>query len=102
MTCFQYSFSIKFVKERKFYAHMQNIDSQLRVRNKYFIRTSSAVLDNRASQACPRRYLFNIYIYIYIYIYICIKKTTVSHDVQTRFHMQLAFAKFLSKIKGNF
>ena len=28
--------------------------------------------------------------------------TTVSQDVQTRFSVQLAFAKFLSKIKGNF
>ena len=28
--------------------------------------------------------------------------TTVSQDVQTGFSMQLAFAKFLSKIKGNF
>ena len=29
-------------------------------------------------------------------------RTTVSQDVQTRFPVQLAFAKFLSKIKGNF
>ena len=29
-------------------------------------------------------------------------RTTISHDVQTRFPVQLAFAKFLSKIKGNF
>ena len=29
-------------------------------------------------------------------------RNTVSHDVQTRFSVQLAFAKFLSKIKGNF
>ena len=29
-------------------------------------------------------------------------KTTVSQDVQTRFSMQLSFAKFLSKIKGIF
>ena len=29
-------------------------------------------------------------------------RTTVSQDVQTRFSVQLAFAKFLSKIKGNF
>ena len=29
-------------------------------------------------------------------------RTTVSLDVQTRFPVQLAFAKFLSKIKGNF
>ena len=28
-------------------------------------------------------------------------RTTVSQDVQTRFSVQLAFAKFLSKIKGN-
>ena len=28
--------------------------------------------------------------------------TTVSQDVQTRFSVLLAFAKFLSKIKGNF
>ena len=28
--------------------------------------------------------------------------TTVSQDVQTRSSVQLAFAKFLSKIKGNF
>ena len=31
-----------------------------------------------------------------------ISRTTVSQDVQTRFPVQLAFAKFLSKIKGNF
>ena len=30
------------------------------------------------------------------------KRTTVSQDVQTRFPVQLAFAKFLSKIKGIF
>ena len=29
-------------------------------------------------------------------------RTTVSQDVQTRFSVQLAFAKFLSKIKVNF
>ena len=29
-------------------------------------------------------------------------RTTISQDVQTWFHVQLAFAKFLSKIKGNF
>ena len=29
-------------------------------------------------------------------------RTTVSQDVQTRFPVQLAFAKFLSRIKGNF
>ena len=29
-------------------------------------------------------------------------RTTISQDVQTRFSMLLAFAKFLSKIKGNF
>ena len=29
-------------------------------------------------------------------------RTTVSLDVQIRFSVQLAFAKFLSKIKGNF
>ena len=29
-------------------------------------------------------------------------RTTVSQDVQTRFSVQLAFAKFLSKIKENF
>ena len=29
-------------------------------------------------------------------------RTTISQDVQTRFPVQLAFAKFLSKIKGNF
>ena len=29
-------------------------------------------------------------------------RTTMSQDVQTRFSVQLAFAKFLSKIKGNF
>ena len=28
--------------------------------------------------------------------------TTISQDVQTRFSVQLAFAKFLSKIKDNF
>ena len=29
-------------------------------------------------------------------------RTTVSQDEQIRFPVQLAFAKFLSKIKGNF
>ena len=29
-------------------------------------------------------------------------RNTVSQDVHTRFPVQLAFAKFLSKIKGNF
>ena len=29
-------------------------------------------------------------------------RTTISQDVQTRFPVQLAFAKFLSRIKGNF
>ena len=29
-------------------------------------------------------------------------RNTISQDVQTRFPVQLAFAKFLSKIKGNF
>ena len=29
-------------------------------------------------------------------------RTTVSQDVQTWFSVQLAFAKFLSKIRGNF
>ena len=32
----------------------------------------------------------------------CTPRTTVSQDVQTRFPVQLAFAKFLFKIKGNF
>ena len=31
-----------------------------------------------------------------------VPRTTVSQDVQTWFSVQLAFAKFLSKIKGNF
>ena len=29
-------------------------------------------------------------------------RTTISLDVQTRFPVQLAFAKFISKIRGNF
>ena len=29
-------------------------------------------------------------------------RTTISQDVQTSFSVQLVFAKFLSKIKGNF
>ena len=29
-------------------------------------------------------------------------RTTISQDVQNRFPAQLAFAKFLSRIKGNF
>ena len=29
-------------------------------------------------------------------------RTAISQDVQTRFYMQLAPVKFLSKIKGNF
>ena len=40
--------------------------------------------------------------YIYKIIYVYIPRTTLSQDVQTRFSVQLAFAKFLSKIKGNF
>ena len=36
------------------------------------------------------------------FIYMVIPRTTVSQDVQTWFPVQLAFAKFLSKIKGNF
>ena len=36
------------------------------------------------------------------YLYIKEPRTTVSQDVQTRFPVQLAFAKFLSRIKGNF
>ena len=28
-------------------------------------------------------------------------RTTISQDVQTRFPVQLAYAKFISKIKGN-
>ena len=35
-------------------------------------------------------------------LYIQRPRTTVSQDVQTWFSVQLAFAKFLSKIKGNF
>ena len=31
-----------------------------------------------------------------------IPRTTISQDVKTRFSVQLAFAKFLSKIKENF
>ena len=31
-----------------------------------------------------------------------ISRTTISQDVQTRFPVQLAFAKFLFRIKGNF
>ena len=50
--------------------------------------------------------LHNIYKIIGI-LHTCINflifpRTTVSQDVQTRFLVQLAFAKFLSKIKGNF
>ena len=40
---------------------------------------------------------YNIYIYINQYT-----RTTISQDVQTRFSVSWAFAKFLSKIKGNF
>ena len=39
---------------------------------------------------------------IYIYIYIYISRTTVKQDVQTRFSLQLAFAKFQYKIKEFF
>ena len=35
-------------------------------------------------------------------VYTYILRTTVLQDVQTRFSVQLAFDKFLSKIKGNF
>ena len=31
-----------------------------------------------------------------------VARITISQDVQTRFPVQLAFAKFLSKIKGTF
>ena len=31
-----------------------------------------------------------------------VARTTISQDVQIRFPVQLAFTKFLSKIKGNF
>ena len=34
--------------------------------------------------------------------YLFVSRTTVSQDVQTRFPVQLAFAKFLSKIKDFF
>ena len=34
--------------------------------------------------------------------YIQIPRTNVSQDVQPRFPVQLAFAKFLSRIEGNF
>ena len=36
------------------------------------------------------------------YELMALSRTTISQDVQTRFPLQLAFAKFLSKIKGNF
>ena len=36
------------------------------------------------------------------YYFITRPRTTLSQDVQTRSSVQLAFAKFLSKIKGNF
>ena len=35
-------------------------------------------------------------------VFVSRARTTVSQDVQTQFPVQLAFAKFLSKIKGNF
>ena len=35
-------------------------------------------------------------------VYLSANWTTISQDAQTWFSMQLAFAKFLSKIKGNF
>ena len=37
-----------------------------------------------------------------MFFYIFVPRTTVSQDVQIRFPVQLALAKFLSKIKGNF
>ena len=42
----------------------------------------------------------NIHISIRKYIYR--SRTTLSQDAQTQSSVQLAFAKFLSKIKGNF
>ena len=42
------------------------------------------------------------YIGNYSVTFNCTARTTVSRDVQTRFSVQLAFAKFLSKIKRNF
>ena len=41
-------------------------------------------------------------IYSLLCNYMYTLRTTVSQDMQTRFSVQLAFAKFLSKIKGNF
>ena len=35
-------------------------------------------------------------------IFIFLSRTTISQGVQTRFPVQLAFAKFISRIKGNF
>ena len=54
---------------------------------KYCIRFTAAFLKNIEAQQINYNYMF-------------MPRTTVSQDVQTR--VQLAFAKFLSKIKGNF
>ena len=43
-----------------------------------------------------------MFLFVITLIFIFITRTTVSQDVQTWFPVQLAFAKFLSKIKGNF
>ena len=50
------------------------------------------------------RYLYNICLLIspYLVFNMYTTRTTISHYVQTLFSVQLAFAKFLSKIKGNF
>ena len=51
-------------------------------------------------------YLFILCIYflfiLCIHIFIYDARTAISQDVQTSYSVQLAFAKFLSKIKGNF
>ena len=42
------------------------------------------------------------YYWNYVFRYIRESRTTILQDVQSRFSVQLAFAKFLSKIKGKF
>ena len=46
---------------------------------------------------CTRIHSFKYFILLKL-----LSRTTLSQDVQTRFPVQLAFAKFLSKIKGSF
>ena len=95
----------------------------METKKKYFLKNNSylnvsAVMfckKKKISLCCAHRWVWflmqsiNIHVGLNIPIYvlnICTfmfrLRTTISQDVQTPFPVQLAFAKFLSKIKGNF